>query len=81
MHYENFYDYKMRSLTLKHFFTGEVRKRNEVLCHSTNGSDIKTYSVLSYNLNGKAPNTPAISDIITIIEKERMHSTLKMNAL
>ena len=29
MHFENFYDYKMRSLTLKLSFVGDVKKRNE----------------------------------------------------
>ena len=29
MHFENFYDYKMRSLTLKLSFAGDVKKRNE----------------------------------------------------
>ena len=55
--------------------------RNETLYHSINGNDIKTDLVLSYNLNGKVSNTPVIRDIITTIEKGRMHSNLKMNAL
>ena len=71
----------MRPLTPKPFFAGDVRKRNEVFCHSINGSDIKTDSTLSHNLNGKAPNTATIRDIITTIEKGRMHSNLKMIAL
>ena len=29
IHSENFYDYKMRSLTLKPSFVGDVKKRNE----------------------------------------------------
>ena len=29
MYSENFYDYKMRSLTLKPSFAGDVKKRNE----------------------------------------------------
>ena len=69
MHSKNFYDHKIKSLTPRPFFVGDVRKRNEVLCHSINGSDIKTYSVLSHNLNGKAPNTAVISDIITTTQK------------
>ena len=30
MYFKNFYDYKMRSLTLKPSFAGDVKKRNEV---------------------------------------------------
>ena len=71
----------MRPLTPKSFFSGDVRKRNKVFCHSINGSDIKIDSALSHNLNGKAPNTPTIRDIITTIEKGRIHSNLKMNTL
>ena len=29
MHFEKFYNYKMRSLTLKLSFSGDVKKRNE----------------------------------------------------
>ena len=29
MHFENFYNYKMRSLTLKLSFSGDVKKRSE----------------------------------------------------
>ena len=29
MYSENFYDYKMRSLTLKFFFAGDIKKRNK----------------------------------------------------
>ena len=71
----------MRPLTPKSFFVEDVRKRNEVLYHSINVSGINMVSALSHNLNDKAPNTPAIRDIITTIEKGRMRSNLKMNAL
>ena len=77
MHSENFYDHKMRLLTPKPIFTGDVSKRNEVLYHSINGSDIKTDSPLTHNLNGKVPNTPAIRDIITTIEKEMLGKELR----
>ena len=81
MHFENFYDHEMRPLTPKLFFARDVKKRNKVLYHGINGSDIKKDSALSHNLNSKALNTPAIRDIINIIEKGRMHSNLKTNAL
>ena len=47
----------------------------------SNRSDIKTDSTLGHNFNGEIPNTPLIRDFITIIEKGKMHSNLKMNAL
>ena len=40
--------------------TRDVRKRNEALYHSINGSDIKIDSAISHNLNGKALNTLTI---------------------
>ena len=66
----------MRPLTPKPFLQGMSGRETR-----SNGSNIKTDSALSHNFNGKAPNTPAIRDITTIIEKGRMHSNLKMNAL
>ena len=66
----------MRPLTPKPFLQGMSRGETR-----SNRSDIKIDPTLSNNLNGKAPNTPAIRDIITTIEKGRMYSNLKMNAL
>ena len=62
MHYENFYDHEIRTLTAK-LLLQEVLGRNEALHYNINGNDIKTDSTLSHNLNGKAPNTPVIRNI------------------
>ena len=80
MHSENFFDHEIRTLTAK-LLLQEVLGRNEALHYNINGNDIKIDSTLSHNLNGKAPNTHVIGDIITIIKKGRMNLNLKMNAL
>ena len=81
MHSENFYDHKIRPLTHKPFFAGDVRERNEALYHNISGNDSKANSALSHNLNGEVSKIIVIRDIITTIKKGRMHSNLKMNAL
>ena len=50
MYFKNFYDHKIKSLTLRLLFTGDVKKVNKALCRNISGNDREVDSVLGHDL-------------------------------
>ena len=50
MHSKNFYDHKIKSLTPRPLFVGDVKKRNKVLYYNISGNGREVDSFLGHDL-------------------------------
>ena len=53
MHSKNFYDHKIKSLTLIPLFAGDVKKENKVLCCNISENGREVDSVLGHDLKSE----------------------------
>ena len=50
MHSKNLYDHKIKPLTPRPLFVGDVKKVNKALCRNISGNDREVNSVLGHDL-------------------------------
>ena len=53
MHSKNFYDHKIKSLTPRPLFVGDIKKGNKALCRNISGNGREVDSVLGRDFKSK----------------------------